>query len=168
MLDHSRDICEEDIPTISALIEAFDSKYDMRSAYSGRSNRDSSQWSVPQEEAESETESDGPWAPSAWQRPHPSHRWYERPLLNGNTAHPNASNRPFDREVTPSRIPLPESPKKQTPYTSPEPESNNEKRHIPKELATVLQSPEGEPRTGTGALDRAEMIQDDRKSVKGC
>lgn len=153
-------IYEHDIPSLSASMEAFDPERSMHSAYSGRSNMNSSRWSIPQEEPESEAESDGPWAPPAWQKSHSSNNWYRKSLL-GEGARASLSRSPSyyrsDREVTPSRIPLPESPLKQTPRTSPEPMSEEEQRYIPENIASRMQSPSEEPQTTAGAQQGDEM-----------
>lgn len=153
MRDHNMDtsrgsIYDHDIPSLSASLEAFDPERSMHSAYSGRSNMHSSRWSVPQEDMESEAESDGPWAPPAWQKSQSSNNWYRKSLLS-ESARPSASRSPSyyrnDREVTPSRIPLPESPMKQTPRTSPEPLSEEEQRYFADNIASRLQSVSEEP-----------------------
>ncbi|CAO2655717.1 Nn.00g045200.m01.CDS01 [Neocucurbitaria sp. VM-36] len=154
-------IYDHDIPSLSASLEAFDPERSMHSAYSGRSNMNSSRWSVPQEEAESEAESDGPWAPPAWQKSHSSNHWYRKSLLSESAARSSPSRSPYeyrsDREVTPSRIPLPESPLKQTPRTSPEPISEEEQRYMPDNIASRMQSPSEEPQAGAGAQQGDEM-----------
>lgn len=142
-------------------MEAFDPERSMHSAYSGRSNMHSSRWSIPQEEVDSEAESDGPWAPPAWQKSHSSQHWYRKSLLSESAARSSLSRSPSyyrnDREVTPSRIPLPESPLKQTPRTSPEPMSEEEQRFLPDNIASRMQSPEEEPQKGTGAHQGVDM-----------
>lgn len=152
---------DHDIPSLSASLEAFDPERSMHSAYSGRSNLHSSRWSVPHDDAESDAESDGPWAPPAWQKSHSSNHWYRKSLLSEAAARGGLSRSPSyyrgDREVTPSRIPLPESPYKQTPRTSPEPMSEEEQRCLPGNIAARLQSPVDEPRDATGAQHRDSM-----------
>ncbi|KAJ5027848.1 hypothetical protein PSV08DRAFT_16123 [Bipolaris maydis] len=136
---------EHDIPSLSASLEAFDPERSMHSAYSSRSNMHSSRWSVPQDDPDSETESDGPWAPPAWQKSQSSNHWYRKSLLGESAMRNSPSRSPFeyrtDREVTPSRIPLPESPYKQTPRTSPEPIPEEEQRFLSTSIASRLQSP---------------------------
>jgi hypothetical protein len=165
---------EHDIPSLSASLEAFDPDRSMHSAYSGRSNMHSSRWSVPQEDAESETESDGPWAPPAWQKSHSSNHWYRKSLLGESAARGSPSKSPFeyrtDREVTPSRIPLPESPYKQTPRTSPEPISEEE-QYMHDNIASRMQSPEQEAQVSAGAQQGNEMAlshHDETGPVEGC
>lgn len=161
-MDTSRgSIYDHDIPSLSASLEAFDPERSMHSAYSGRSNmHSSSRWSVPQDEVESEAESDGPWAPPAWQKSQSSNHWYRKSLLN-ETARPSASRSPSyyrsDREVTPSRIPLPESPMKQTPRTSPEPMSEEEQKYLPDNIASRLQSVSEEPQAAPDAQHGNDM-----------
>lgn len=154
-------IYDHDIPSLSASLEAFDPERSMHSAYSGRSNMHSSRWSIPQEEPESEAESDGPWAPPAWQKSHSSNHWYRKSLLNEGAARSGLSRSPSyyrsDREVTPSRIPLPESPMKQTPRTSPEPVTEEEQRYLSDNIASRMQSPEVEPQGGADAQEGDEM-----------
>lgn len=151
MMDHSRgSIYDHDIPSLSASLEAFDPERSIHSTYSGRSNMHSSRWSVPQEDMESEAESDGPWAPPAWQKS--NNQWLRKSHLSESAPRPSRS--PFeyrsDREVTPSRIPLPESPLKQTPRTSPEPISEQERSYMPDNIASRMQSPSVEPQLGAG------------------
>ncbi|CAA9956461.1 hypothetical protein PTNB73_04641 [Pyrenophora teres f. teres] len=131
---------EHDIPSLSASLEAFDPERSMHSAHSGHSTMYSSRWSVPQDDADSETESDGPWAPPAWQKSQSSNHWYRKSLLGESAL--RSSRSPFeyrtDREVTPSRIPLPESPYKMTPRTSPEPIPEEEQRYMADSIASRL------------------------------
>jgi hypothetical protein len=166
---------EHDIPSLSASLEAFDPERSMHSAYSGRSNMHSSRWSVPQDELDSETESDGPWAPPAWQKSQSSNHWYRKSLLGESAMRNSPSKSPFDfrghRDVTPSRIPLPESPYKQTPRTSPEPIPDEEQRYMSANIASRLQSPSEEPQASAGALAGTESIlsqHDDGGPVEGC
>lgn len=171
MMDTSRgSIYDHDIPSLSASLEAFDPERSIHSTYSGRSNMHSSRWSIPQEEPESEAESDGPWAPPAWQKS--NNQWLRKSHLSESAM--RSSRSPFDhradREVTPSRIPLPESPLKQTPRTSPEPMSDQERSYMP-DIASRLQSPSEEPQTGAGAQQSEEMAlshHDDGGQTDGC
>ncbi|KAF2626108.1 hypothetical protein BU25DRAFT_370521 [Macroventuria anomochaeta] len=129
-------IYDHDIPSLSASLEAFDPErsYLAQSGYSARSNMHSSRWSVPPQEAdESEQESEGPWAPPAWQKS--NNQWHRRSLLHSSRS---PSYYRTDRETTPSRIPLPESPMKNTPQGSPEPE---EQRYATENIASRMQSP---------------------------
>ncbi|KAL6709044.1 hypothetical protein ACN47E_002171 [Coniothyrium glycines] len=160
-MDASRaSIYDHDIPSLSASLEAFDPERSMHSAYSARSNMHSSRWSAPPDDADSETESDGPWAPPAWQKSQSSNNWYRKSLFS-ESARPSASRSPSyylnDREVTPSRIPLPESPMKQTPRTSPEPMTEEEQRYFPDNIAARLQSVSEEPQMAPGAQQDADM-----------
>lgn len=164
-------IYDHEVPSLSASMEAFDPERSMHSAYSGRSNLGSSRWSAPPEEMESEAESDGPWAPPAWQKSQSSNHWYRKSYLGESVARSSPSRSPFeyrsDREITPSRIPLPESPLKQTPRTSPEPMSEEEQRHIPDNIASRMQSPE----EGTGAQEGADMTlshHEEAGQLDGC
>ncbi|KAH9859589.1 hypothetical protein IAQ61_011370 [Plenodomus lingam] len=140
---------DHDIPSLSASLEAFDPERSMHSAYSGRSNMHSSRWSTPQEDGDSEPESDGPWAPPAWQKSHSSNHWYRKSLLGESASRGSLSRSPSfyrtDREITPSRIPLPDSPLKHTPRTSPEPIAEEERAQLPDNIASRLQSPSHEP-----------------------
>ncbi|KAF2468622.1 uncharacterized protein BDR25DRAFT_305002 [Lindgomyces ingoldianus] len=150
-------IYDHDIPSLSASLEAFDPERSMHSAYSSRSGmQSSSRWSA-QEAEESEPESDGPWAPPAWQKS--NNAWYRKSLLSEGAMRPSPSKSPgtspfdyrSDRDITPSRIPLPESPLKQTPRTSPEPMSEQEKRQFsPDGIASRMQSPSEEPQASAG------------------
>ncbi|KAF1939423.1 hypothetical protein EJ02DRAFT_408515 [Clathrospora elynae] len=165
---------EHEIPSLSASLEAFDPERSMHSAYSGRSNMHSSRWSIPQEEVESEAESDGPWAPPAWQKSHSSNHWYRKSVLAEPGARSSPSRSPFEyrsnREITPSRIPLPESPRKQTPQTSPEPVSEEEQRYFSDIIASRMQSPEEEVQAIAGAQHGNEMTlshHDEAGSVEG-
>ncbi|KNG46752.1 hypothetical protein TW65_06551 [Stemphylium lycopersici] len=98
---------EHDIPSLSASLEAFNPERSMDLSY-GRRSINPLAWPASQEEAESDTESEK-----------------GRSLLDDNAARARPSKSPFqhrtDRDVTPSHIPLPESPYKQTPRASPEP-----------------------------------------------
>jgi hypothetical protein len=171
-MDTSRgSIYDHDIPSLSASLEAFDPERSMHSAYSGRSNMHSSRWSVPQEEQESEADSDGPWAPPAWQKS--NNQWLRRSHLSESAA--RSSSSPFeyrsDREVTPSHIPLPESPLKQTPRTSPEPMSEQEQSYMPENIASRLQRPSEEAHAGPGAQPRDEMAlshHEESAHLDGC
>ncbi|KAH8725030.1 hypothetical protein GQ44DRAFT_681946 [Phaeosphaeriaceae sp. PMI808] len=147
MMDTSRgSFYDHDIPSLSASLEAFDPERSLHSTYSGRSNMHSSRWSVPQEEQESETESDGPWAPPAWQKS--NNQWLRKSHLSESAT--RSSHSPFAREITPSRIPLPESPLKQTPRTSPEPMSEHDHSYMQDSIASRMQSPSEEPSSRTG------------------
>ncbi|KAJ4295162.1 hypothetical protein N0V90_007172 [Kalmusia sp. IMI 367209] len=149
--------------SLSTSMGDFDPERSVHSAYSAHSNMHSSRWSAPPEPEESEPESEGPWAPPAWQRE--NNKWYRRSYLQesspskSNGASPSRSYTAsayerYDREVTPSRIPLPESPRKGTPRTSPEP---IEQRHYtPDTIASRMQSPMAEPETTTGAQQAPE------------
>ncbi|KAF2021032.1 hypothetical protein BU24DRAFT_416703 [Aaosphaeria arxii CBS 175.79] len=137
---------EHDIPSLSAsAMSAFDPERSTHSAYSGRSGmQSSSRWSL-QEPEESDQESDGPWRPPAWQKSS-NNNWYRKSLLGDSVMRSSPSRSPSyyergDRDVTPSRIPLPDSPLKHTPRTSPEPE------HLftPENIASRMQSPSAEP-----------------------
>jgi len=153
-------IYDHDIPSLSASLEAFDPERSSHSAYSARSNMHSSRWSVPQEHEESEAESEGPWAPPAWQKS--NNHWYRKSLLGESGMRASPSRSPgfdyrSDREITPSRIPLPESPRKGTPRTSPEPMSEQEQRHFtPDNIASRMQSPSVEPQAHGGAQQNDE------------
>jgi hypothetical protein len=157
MMDRSRgSFYDSDIPSLSASLEAFDPERSSsmhNSAYSARSNMHSSRWSVPQEEMESEAESDGPWAPPAWQKS--NNQWLRKSHLSDSAT--RSSRSPFEREITPSRIPLPESPLKQTPRTSPEPMSEYEQSYMPSNIASRMQSPSEEPQAGAGAREGADL-----------
>ena len=169
-------IYEHDIPSLSASLEAFDPERSIHSTYSGRSNMHSSRWSVPQEEVDSEAESDGPWAPPAWQKSHSSNHWYRKSMLNENAPRPSFSRSPSyfrkERDVTPSRIPLPESPTKHTPRTSPEPISEEDLRYLPDNIASRLQSSAGDPQASTGAQpsgdDMALSHHEEAGQLDGC
>ncbi|OAK96461.1 hypothetical protein IQ06DRAFT_329020 [Phaeosphaeriaceae sp. SRC1lsM3a] len=157
MMDQSRgSIYDHDIPSLSASLEAFDperSSSMQYSSYSSRSNMHSSRWSVPQEDVESEAESDGPWAPPAWQKS--NNQWLRKSHLSESAT--RSSRSPYEREITPSRIPLPESPLKQTPRTSPEPMSEQEQSYMPENIASRMQSPSEEPQAGAGAQQGDDM-----------
>ncbi|KAF2130606.1 hypothetical protein P153DRAFT_366170 [Dothidotthia symphoricarpi CBS 119687] len=161
-------IYDHDIPSLSASLEAFDPERSMHSAYSGRSAMHSSRWSIPQEADESEAESDGPWAPPAWQKSN-SH-WYRKSLLSESRRRSSTSRSPFeyraDREVTPSRIPLPESPRRMTPRTSPEPIPEYEHRYVSDNIASRMQSPcdERQPDAGAQPDDETLLSPDDEAS----
>ena len=128
-----------------------------QSAYSAHSNMHSSRWSAPPPDAEeSETESEGPWAPPAWQNH--NNKWYRKSYLQESSPLKSRTATPYEqsveREVTPSRIPLPESPRKMTPRTSPEPV---DARHLsPDTIASRLQSPSVEPEAVAGAQQSLE------------
>lgn len=166
---------DHDIPSLSASLEAFDPERSIHSAYSGRSAlQSSSRWSA-QDQEESEPESEGPWAPPAWQKS--NNNWYRKSLLSSESAmraSPAKSTGSTycdrsERDVTPSRIPLPESPLKQTPRTSPEPVSEQERRFIsPDNIASRMQSPSEEPQAG--ADDAMALSQHDERSgnLDGC
>ncbi|KAJ4337134.1 hypothetical protein N0V95_008408 [Ascochyta clinopodiicola] len=114
-------IYEHDIPSLSASLEAFDPERShlAHSAYSARSNMHSSRWSIPPQEVDDDEDhdSEGPWAPPAWQKS--NNQWHRRSLLHSSRS---PSYYRTDRETTPSRIPLPDSPTKNTPQGSPEPD----------------------------------------------
>ncbi|KAH9864296.1 hypothetical protein J1614_010230 [Plenodomus biglobosus] len=163
---------DHDIPSLSASLEAFDPERSIHSAYSSRSNMHSSRWSIPQEEAESDAESDGPWAPPAWQKSHSSNHWYRKSLLSEGPRRGSLSRSPSyyrtDREITPSRIPLPESPLKHTPRTSPEPISEEERRQLPDNIASRLQSPSEEPDMRSRAQPADDVSHsDDQEQTDG-
>lgn len=155
---------DHDIPSLSASLEAFDPERSMHnSAYSVRSNlQSSSRWSAQDHDDPSEPESEGPWAPPAWQRS--NNHWYRKSLLSESPlrASPAKSSTYYDRserDITPSRIPLPDSPLKQTPRTSPEPVSEQERRYFaPENIASRMQSPAAEAPTGAGAQEDAEEV----------
>jgi hypothetical protein len=148
-------IYDHDIPSLSASFEDFDPEQSTHSAFSARSNMHSSRWSVPPEQEESEAESEGPWAPPAWQKS--NNHWYRKSLLGESGMRSSPSRSPgfdyrSDREVTPSRIPLPESPRKGTPRTSPEPMLEHEQRlFTPDNIASRMQSPSAEPQATESA-----------------
>ncbi|KAJ4311325.1 hypothetical protein N0V94_008000 [Neodidymelliopsis sp. IMI 364377] len=128
-------IYDHDIPSLSASLEAFDPERSQlaQSGHSARSNMHSSRWSLPPQEAdESEHESESTWAPPAWQKA--NNQWHRRSLLHSSRS---PSYYRTDRETTPSRIPLPESPMKNTPQGSPEPD---ELRYTDN-IASRMQSP---------------------------
>ncbi|KAL5387856.1 hypothetical protein DPSP01_003254 [Paraphaeosphaeria sporulosa] len=144
--------------SLSASLRDFDPERSMHnSAYSAHSTMHSSRWSAPPPaEEDSEAESEGPWAPPAWQNH--NNKWYRKSYLQESSPSKSRTASPydqrFDREVTPSRIPLPESPRKGTPRTSPEPV---EQRHFtPDTIASRLQSPEAEPEMTAGAQQHPE------------
>jgi hypothetical protein len=153
---------DHDIPSLSASLEAFDPERSTHSAFGRRSAlQSSSRWSAQEEE--SEPESEGPWAPPAWQRA--NNNWYRKSLLSESAHAMRASPAKStgscydrtERDVTPSRIPLPESPLKQTPRTSPEPMPEQGQRHLsPDNIASRMQSPSVEPQAGGGAQESAE------------
>lgn len=131
---------DHDIPSLSASLEAFDPERSIHSAYSTRSPMHSSRWSGEESEAESE----GPWAPPAWQKSNTG--WYRKSLDSGSALRSSPSKSKgaspqhdfqLDRDLTPSHIPLPESPMKQTPRTSPEPISEQERHKQTPELETL-------------------------------
>lgn len=149
---------DHDIPSLSASLEAFDPERSIHSTYSARSNMHSSRFTAPLEHEESEAESDGPWSPPAWQKS--NNRWYPKSLTSESALRSSPSKSsgasPFeyrsDREITPSRIPLPDSPLKGTPRTSPEPVSEQDQRHFtPENIASRMQSPSEEPQATAGA-----------------
>ena len=167
---------EHDIPSLSASLEAFDPERSTHSGFGGHSAMHSSRWST-QEPEESEAESEGPWAPPAWQRS--TNNWYRKSLLSESATRssPSKSKSPsyFDRDVTPSRIPLPESPLKQTPRTSPEPMSEQERRQFaPENIASRMQSPLEEAQAGPGAQDNGgedmavSQHEDAPNNLDGC
>ncbi|KAF1931393.1 uncharacterized protein M421DRAFT_2885 [Didymella exigua CBS 183.55] len=137
-LERSRgSLFDHDVPSLTASLEAFDPERSRlsQSGYSARSAMHSSRWSIPPQEAdESEHESDGPWAPPAWQKS--NNQWHRRSLLHSSRS---PSYYRSDRETTPSRIPLPESPMKNTPQGSPEPD--DQQRRATDNIASRLQSP---------------------------
>lgn len=146
--------------SLSASLRDFDPERSMhQSAYSAHSNMHSSRWSAPPPDAEeSEAESEGPWAPPAWQNH--NNKWYRKSYLQESSPAKSrtTSASPFEqrleREVTPSSIPLPESPRKMTPRTSPEPVDS---RHLsPDTIASRLQSPSVEPEVTAGAEQSPE------------
>lgn len=144
--------------SLSASLRDFDPERSMhQSAYSAHSNMHSSRWSAPPPDAEeSETESEGPWAPPAWQNH--NNKWYRKSYLQESSPLKSRTATPYeqsvDREVTPSRIPLPESPRKMTPRTSPEPV---DARHLsPDTIASRLQSPSVEPEAVASAQQSPE------------
>ncbi|KAF2737081.1 hypothetical protein EJ04DRAFT_510619 [Polyplosphaeria fusca] len=162
-MDHGS-IYDRDIPSLSASLEAFDPEKSVHSTYSARSAMHSSgRWSA-QEAEESEPESEGPWAPPAWQKS--NNNWYRKSLLSESAMRSSHSpskspgQSPYDhteRDITPSRIPLPESPLKGTPRTSPEPAPEQERRgYMSENIASRMQSPDEEPHAGAGAEQRAE------------
>jgi len=168
-------IYDHDIPSLSASLEAFDPERSVHSTYSARSNMHSSRWSAPQDHEDSEAESDGPWAPPAWQKS--NNQWYRKSLLSesGLRSSPAKSTSPFDcrsdREVTPSRIPLPESPRKGTPRTSPEPIPEHDQKHFtPESIASRLQSPSVEPQPTAGAHQDLSVVrhEEDPEKLDGC
>ncbi|KZM25740.1 uncharacterized protein EKO05_0006076 [Ascochyta rabiei] len=134
-------IYEHDIPSLSASLEAFDPERSQlaHSAYSARSNMHSSRWSLPPHDADADDEdhdSEGPWAPPAWQNR--NNQWHRRSLLHSSRS---PSYYRTDRETTPSRIPLPDSPTKNTPQGSPEPDDLRCPTAGIANLAARLQSP---------------------------
>ncbi|KAF1969518.1 hypothetical protein BU23DRAFT_476673 [Bimuria novae-zelandiae CBS 107.79] len=145
--------------SLSASLRDFDPERSSmhQSAYSAHSNMHSSRWSAPPQEAEeSDPESEGPWAPPAWQNH--NNKWYRKSYLQESSPSKSRTASPyeqrFEREVTPSRIPLPESPRKMTPRTSPEPV---DLRHLtPDTIASRLQSPSLEPEAVAGAQQSSE------------
>lgn len=157
-------IYDHDIPSLTASLEAFDPE---RTAHSVYSNMHSSRWSAPShEQDDSEAESDGPWAPPAWQRSSNNH-WYRKSLLSESPM--RSSSSPFDREITPSRIPLPESPSKGTPRTSPEPPMPPYERHFTSEsLASRMQSPLGEPQHAEQSAMEVSRHEGQSEPLDGC
>jgi hypothetical protein len=171
MMDTSRgSFYDNDVPSLSASLEAFDPERStsmQHSAYSARSNMHSSRWSIPQEEPESEAESDGPWAPPAWQKS--NNQWLRKSHLGEGAM--RSSRSPFERDITPSRIPLPESPLKQTPRTSPEPMTEQEQSYMPANIASRMQSPSEELPAGMSAQlgdDMALSHHDAEDAHDGC
>lgn len=154
--------------SMSASLRDFDPERSMyNSAYSAHSNLHSSRWSAPPPaEEESEAESEGPWAPPAWQNH--NNKWYRKSYLQESSPSKSRTASPYeqrlDREVTPSRIPLPESPRKGTPRTSPEP--MEQRQFTPETIASRLQSPEIEPETIPGAQHHLE--EGDAPKRDGC
>jgi hypothetical protein len=166
---NSGSIYENDVPSLSASLEAFDPERSMHSAYSGRSAMHSSaRWSAQSahEAEESEAESEGPWAPPAWQKS--NNNWYRKSVLSESPMRSHPSRSPsyyFDRDVTPSRIPLPDSPLKQTPRTSPEPEVP------PDNIASRMQSPSAEPQADAGAQQEDMALsqhEEEPSNLGGC
>lgn len=161
---------DHDIPSLSASLEAFDPQRSTHSAYSGRSGmQSSSRWSA-QEAEESEPESEGPWAPPAWQKS--NSQWYRKSLLSESAMRSSPSKSPGsyfdrgDRDVTPSRIPLPESPMKHTPRTSPEPVSEQERRRVsPENIASRMHSPSEEPQASVGVQQGAQQSAEDEMAL---
>ncbi|KAF2003699.1 hypothetical protein P154DRAFT_519920 [Amniculicola lignicola CBS 123094] len=155
-------IYDQDIPSLSASLADFDPERSVHSAYSSRSAMHSSRWSASagtHEPEESEAESEGPWAPPAWQKSSSS-TWYRKSLLSESAMRSNPSRSSYDyrsdRDVTPSRIPLPDSPLKQTPRTSPEPISEQDERRYTDNIASRMQSPEADTLAGAGAQQRID------------
>lgn len=168
-------IYDHDIPSLSASLEAFDPERSIHSTYSGRSNMHSSRWSAPQEEPESEAESDGPWAPPAWQKSHSSNHWYRKSMMNENAPRPSFSRSPSyfrkEKEDSPSRIPLPESPSKHTPRTSPEPMSAEEQRYMADSIASRLDGSSADPLAGSEAQNADDMAlshHEEAGQLDGC
>lgn len=163
-------IYDHDIPSLTASLEAFDPERSIHSTYSGRSNMHSSRWSIPPDEADSEAESEGPWAPPAWQKS--NNQWLRKSHHLGESV--SASRSPLaqrshsydERDVTPSRIPLPESPLKQTPRTSPEPLGEQEQSYIPNNMASRMQSPDQEGQEPS--LGAQEGENESAVNVDGC
>ena len=155
-------IYDHDIPSLSASLEAFDPERShlTQSGYSGRSNMHSSRWSMPPQEAdESEQESEGPWAPPAWQKS--NNQWHRRSLLHSSRS---PSYYRTDRETTPSRIPLPESPMKNTPQGSPEPD---EPRYPTDNIAARMQRPMDDVKEEP-ADETALSHHDEASTMDGC
>ncbi|KAI0571467.1 hypothetical protein A1F96_09801 [Pyrenophora tritici-repentis] len=149
---------EHDIPSLSASLEAFNPERSMYSSYGRRSIN---------QEAESDTESEKGWAPPGWQESQSRHR---RSLPDDNAAPASPSKSPFqyrtDRDITPSHIPLPESPYKQTPRASPEP-IPEEQRFTEDSIASRMKSPPQEPQASAGAQPGNEMVHDETGPVEG-
>lgn len=172
-------IYESDVPSLSASLEAFDPERSTHSMYSSTRSgmMASSRWSAQDAEL-SDAESDGPWAPPAWQRS--NNTWFRKSLLGDSALRGSPSKSPgygsastYERDVTPSRIPLPDSPLKQTPRTSPEPASEQERYFGTDGIGSRLQSPMDESHTASGAQQGEESIalsvQDDASSaMDGC
>jgi hypothetical protein len=158
---------EHDIPSLSASLAAF-GESSTHSGFSTRSPMFSSRYSVD----ESEPESEGPWAPPAWQKRDTG--WYRKSLVSergtgsvsrgaspqeagaaGEGSRSTWTGERGERDLTPSHIPLPESPMKGTPRTSPEPVGFAEQLH------SRLRSPEQESRGQTPAyLPQEEEIRE--------
>jgi hypothetical protein len=165
-MDHGS-IYDRDIPSLSASLEAFDPEKSVHSVYSTRSGmQSSSRWSA-QEAEESEAESEGPWAPPAWQKT--NNNWYRKSLLSESAMRSSHSpskspgTSPYeyrsDRDLTPSRIPLPDSPLKGTPRTSPEPVAEHDmKGYVNDNIASRMQSPSEERQAGSGVDQHSEDL----------
>ncbi|KAF2276923.1 uncharacterized protein EI97DRAFT_376669 [Westerdykella ornata] len=155
---------ESDVPSLSASLEAFEhAERGTHSTFGNRSAmQSSSRWSAQDASESSEPESDGPWAPPAWQRSSTTNDWYRKSLLSESAtlrsshspskpagiASSRFNPRPVDREITPSRIPLPESPLKMTPRTSPDPVIGEQETRDT--IAERMQSPPWEEKEQAG------------------